>query len=143
MNKKFPRKKSQAVHPEQSPRLESLHQHKAWKDLTISDVYMFNLVMNHPEICKPFLEMILEKKILHLTESRVKQARKLDYEEAGVRFDAYLENEDNTVYDVEIHMCNTPEGELGLNARYHQALIDGGALLAGFECVGVFQIRLI
>ena len=39
---------------------------KPWRDLTITDDYMFKAVMKHPRICKRLIEKILNIKISHI-----------------------------------------------------------------------------
>ncbi|MBO6293069.1 MAG: Rpn family recombination-promoting nuclease/putative transposase [Selenomonas sp.] len=106
---------------------------KPWEDLTIADDYMFKLVMSHMHICKHLLELILNVKIRKLVEPETEKAMKIGYESKGVRLDVYVEDEEGTVYDVEMQVRRYPEAWLGRRTRYYQSVIDFGALQVGTE----------
>ena len=106
---------------------------KPWEDLTIADDYMFKLVMSHKHICKHLLEMILGIKIRQLMEPATEKAMKIGYESKGIRLDVYVEDDENTVYDIEMQVRRYPEAWLGRRTRYYQSVIDFGALQAGVE----------
>ena len=106
---------------------------KAWEDLTIADDYMFKLVMSRKHICKRLLEMILDVKIRKLMEPITEKAMKVGYESKGIRLDVYVEDDENTVYDIEMQVRRYPETWLGRRTRYYQSVIDFGALQAGLE----------
>jgi len=108
-------------------------QRKEWEDLTIADDYMFKLVMSHKRICKHLLEMILGIKIRKLMEPKTEHAMKNSYESKGIRLDVYVEDDENTVYDIEMQVRKYPEAYLGHRTRYYQSVIDFGALDAGVE----------
>lgn len=107
--------------------------HKAWEDLTIADDYMFKLVMSHKRICKHLLEMLLGIKIRDLREPETEKAMKHGYESKGIRLDVYVEDDANTVYDIEMQVRHYPEVTLGHRTRYYQSTIDFGALQAGVK----------
>ena len=97
---------------------------KPWKELTIADDYMFKRVMSNKEICKKMLEKILQVKIhdiKYLEEEKVLQP---SYENKGIRLDVYVEDDKNTVYDVEMQVSNPGVDELAARVRYYQAMID-------------------
>ena len=106
---------------------------KPWEELTIADDYMFKLVMSHMHICKHLLEMILRIKIRKLMEPTTEKAMKVGYESKGIRLDVYVEDNDNTVYDIEMQVRRYPEATLGRRTRYYQSVIDFGALQVGVE----------
>lgn len=106
---------------------------KAWEDLTIADDYMFKLVMSHKRICKHLLEIILGIKIRKLIEPETEKAVKIGYESKGIRLDVYVEDDANTVYDIEMQVRRYPEATLGRRTRYYQSVIDFGALQVGVE----------
>ena len=101
------------------------------KDLTIADDYMFKLVMSHKRICKHLLEMLLGIRIRDLKEPETEKAMKHGYESKGIRLDVYVEDDLNTVYDIEMQVRHYPEITLGRRTRYYQSTIDFGALHAG------------
>ena len=112
------------------PKTSSL---KAWEDLTIADDYMFKLVMSHKHICKHLLEMILGIKINKIMEPATEKAMKTGYESKGIRLDVYVEDDESTVYDIEMQVRRYPEIWLGRRTRYYQSVIDFGALQVGVE----------
>ena len=90
-----------------------MRKHKAWEDLTIADDYMFKLVMSHKRICKHLLEMLLGIKIRDLKEPETEKAMKHGYESKGIRLDVYVEDDANTVYDIEMQVRHYPGTTLG------------------------------
>lgn len=107
--------------------------HKAWEDLTIADDYMFKLVMSHKRICKHLLEKLLGITIRDLKEPETEKAMKHGYESKGIRLDVYVEDDANTVYDLEMQVRRYPDVTLGHRTRYYQSTIDFGALQAGIR----------
>jgi len=97
---------------------------KPWEDLTIQDDYMFKLIMSYPHICKRMIEKILQipiKDIKYIDEEKSIKAR---YTSKGVRLDVYVEDKENTVYDIEMQV-RKPEGDgLDKRLRYYQSMID-------------------
>ena len=104
---------------------------KSWEDLTIADDYMFKLVMSHKHICKHLLEMILGIRIRELREPEAEKAMKNAYESKGIRLDVYIEDDANTVYDIEMQVRPYPGDILGHRTRYYQSVIDFDALQRG------------
>lgn len=106
---------------------------KAWEDLTIADDYMFKLVMKHKHICKHLLEMILGVKIKRLVDPETEKPLKNNYESKGIRLDVYVEDDEETVYDIEMQVRRYPEATLGRRTRYYQSVIDFDSLQAGLD----------
>ena len=48
-----------------------MYKSKKFEDLTISDDFMFGIVMRDPKYCKPFLETILNIKISQNLHKRI------------------------------------------------------------------------
>ena len=101
------------------------------KDLTISNSFMFAKVMLEKPLCKEMLQRILGVKI-----------RKIEYIEAektiltlkdakDIRLDVYLEDNEDTVYDIECQMTDTHE--LPKRSRYYQSQIDGSLIDKGYH----------
>ena len=64
-----------------------------WKNATISNNFMFRLVMEKQELCKPLIERILDikiSKIVYLEPEKNLEAKLLS---KGVRLDIYVEME--------------------------------------------------
>ncbi|SEH26192.1 Rpn family recombination-promoting nuclease/putative transposase [Selenomonas sp. KH1T6] len=134
MRKDKPSSKTPQVSVSETPMTPVLsYEHKEWEDLTIADDYMFKLVMSHKRICKHLLEMILGIKIRKLMDPKTEHAMKNSYESNGIRLDVYVEDDENTVYDVEMQIRKYSEAYFGRRTRYYQSVIDFGALQVGVK----------
>ena len=92
---------------------------KDFKELDLTDNFMFSAVMKDPELCRPLLEMILNVKIGRIvyTEKEKTVATKADTK--SIRMDVYVQDGRGTVYDIEMQTTNL--GNLPLRSRYYQA----------------------
>ena len=134
MRKDKPSSKTPQVSVSETPMTPVLsYEHKEWEDLTIADDYMFKLVMSHKHICHHLLEMILGIKIRKLMDPKTEHAMKNSYESKGIRLDVYVEDDENTVYDVEMQIRKYSEAYFGRRTRYYQSVIDFGALQVGVK----------
>lgn len=95
---------------------------KKFEDLTISDDFMFSIIMREPVHCKLLLERILDIKIQKLAYPEYQKNIDLSLDGKGVRLDIYVEDEACTIYDVE--MQTTSKKNLPKRTRYYQAMID-------------------
>lgn len=104
---------------------------KDFKELDLTDNFMFSAVMKDPELCRPLLEMILDVKIERIvyTEKEKTVATKADTK--SIRLDVYVQDGRGTVYDIEMQTTNP--GNLPLRSRYYQAEIDTSLLDKGEE----------
>ena len=86
-----------------------------FKNLPLSDRFMFGEVMRNSGICKLFLEELLQCKI----ERIVFAAKEADLSDTvlghGIRLDVFLADENNTHYDVEMQKVRSAV-ELGAEA---------------------------
>lgn len=104
---------------------------KPWNELTIQDDYMFKLVMSRKRICKKMIEKILRISVRDIVYIEEEKTIKTRYESKGVRLDVYVEDDKNTVYDIEMQV-RKPEGDgLFKRTRYYQSMIDADLLMAG------------
>ena len=109
------------------------YQIKPWEELTIKDDYMFKLVMRRKSICKRMLERILNIEIRDIRYLDEEKTMKATYQGKGIRLDLYVEDEKNTVYNVEMQV-RKPEGAgLYKRTRYYQSMIDADLLAAGAD----------
>ena len=102
---------------------------RSFKNLPLSDDFMFGEVMRRPEICKLFLEALLGKKIARIEYISKQQDLSDSYTSHGIRLDVYLRDEENTVYCVE--MQTTGGTVLFKRIRYYQSMIDRHNLQKG------------
>ncbi|SFB13020.1 Rpn family recombination-promoting nuclease/putative transposase [Selenomonas ruminantium] len=105
---------------------------KPWEELTITDDYMFKLVMRHPKICKRLIEKILHIKIKHIDYLDDEKSLKFRYAGKGIRLDVYVEGDD-TIYDIEMQVRDYGDEELAYRSRYYQSMIDVDALATGAD----------
>ena len=98
--------------------------------IDITDNYLFQRVMEHPEICREVVSRILGKPIasvnLYTSEKYIKVFR----ENKAVRLDAFVEDETKTVYDIEMQTVNN-EDELFKRAMYYHIMMGKHMLKKG------------
>ena len=104
---------------------------KSWSELTITDDYMFKLVMQHKNICKHLVERILGIRIREIKYIESEKSFKNAYDTKGIRFDVYVEDEENSRFILEMQVKDYGEEELAKRSRYYQSSIDYDFLLAG------------
>ena len=98
---------------------------KPLEELTIQDDFMFGAVMLNPRLCKQLLELVLGVKIRRIEYQTIDQR----YASKSIRLDVYVEDDEGTVYDVEIQ--TTDKKNLPKRTRYYQGLIDLNILEKG------------
>ena len=103
---------------------------KPWRDLTITDDYMFKAVMKHPRICKRLIEKILNIKISHIYYLEYEKTLNPKYSGKGIRLDVYVEG-DNSIYDIEMQVRHYGDKELAYRTRYYQSMIDADIFAKG------------
>lgn len=106
------------------------HTIKPWEALTITDDYMFKLVMKHPRICQRLIEKILNIKIKHIKYLETEKTLDNSYTGKGIRLDVYVEG-DNVTYDIEMQMQHYNDAEFAYRTRYYQSMIDKDVLPSG------------
>ena len=104
---------------------------KPWEELSFQDDYMFKRVMSHKRFCKRMLEKILRMEIRDIRYLEEEKTVKTAYESKGIRLDVYVEDDKNTVYNVEMQVRKPEKDGLYKRARYYQSMIDGDLLMAG------------
>ena len=102
---------------------------KTFEDLTITDDYMFCMVMQDKSICTTVLNMVLAQTIGPISDiTYQKTFNRLGYAK-GVRLDVWVKDEKGTVYDVEMQATN--KQDLAKRLRYYQSVIDVSSLEKG------------
>jgi predicted transposase/invertase (TIGR01784 family) len=106
------------------------HKLKPFSELTFTDDYMFRKVLyNNQELCKELIELLLDVDIEHIEYIDNEHLIKPTAEVRGVRLDVYVNDEDNTVFDLE--MQNLQKLDLPRRTRYYQSSIDVDHLQSG------------
>ncbi|MCD8010775.1 MAG: Rpn family recombination-promoting nuclease/putative transposase [Lachnospiraceae bacterium] len=95
---------------------------KKWEDLELKDDFMFAKVMRDPELCQEMLERLLGFKITGIRYLEEQKTIDISYDSRSIRLDVYVEDDRQTVYNVEIQTTSSPE--LAKRSRYYQGLID-------------------
>lgn len=96
---------------------------KSYKELTFTDDFMFcKIMVTYPDLCKELLEIILGKKIRNIICHNSQQTISMTSDAKGIRLDVYLEDDTNTVYDIE--MQTTTNKNLPKRTRYYQGMLD-------------------
>lgn len=95
---------------------------KTLKELNLEDDFLFAKVMSDKEICKEFLEKLLEVEITKIEIPENQKTIDLLLESKGIRLDIYVKDENNTVYNVE--MQRGKHKNLPKRLRYYQGNID-------------------
>ena len=102
---------------------------KNYDELELKDDFMFGMVMRNPKYVKPFLEAILKIKIRKVVYPESQKAIDLSANAKGVRLDVYVEDDQNTVFNLE--MQTTHKKDLPKRMRYYQGMIDLNILEKG------------
>ena len=102
---------------------------KGFEELEFKDDFMFGVIMRNPKYCKPFLETILGIKISDIKYPKTQESIDISVNAKGVRLDVYVEDEKDTVYNIEMQVAlnkNLPK-----RSRYYQGMIDLNILEKG------------
>lgn len=102
---------------------------KSYEELTITDNFMFAKVMLNEQLCKKFLEMILHIRICRIEYYNDEKTLKKFYHSKGIRLDVYLNDENGTIYNIEMQNCR--HANLPKRSRYYQGMIDLNLLEPG------------
>lgn len=113
---------------------------KPFDELTITDNYMFQAVMRDPKNVKPLLEMIIGKRISRIDVAEQEKTVETGYNSRGIRMDVYVEDDEDTVYDIE--MQASKKRHFDKRFRYYQSAIDVDIVNKG-ESVGKLKKSLI
>ncbi len=96
---------------------------KEYSELTFTDDFMFCKVLTaNPELCRELLELILAVKIREVRFAEPQKTLEESYDGKGIRMDVYVEDDANTVYDIE--MQTTRQDDLPKRMRYYQSMLD-------------------
>ncbi len=98
--------------------------------IPITDDFLFGAIMRKKQYCIPLLEMILNIKIRDI--EYVNEQQTISAEVPGsksIRLDVYVEDDQNTVYDIEIQ--TTWKVNLPKRTRMYQSMIDIRAMEKG------------
>ena len=95
---------------------------KLIQNLNLADDFLFAKVMSDKVICKKVLEEILNIKIQEIKMPEQQKVIDLVLDSKSVRLDIYVNDEHNTIYNVE--MQKSSHKNLAKRSRYYQGNID-------------------
>ena len=105
---------------------------KEYEELCFTDDYMFCMILTtRLDLCKELLELILDIKIRKVEIAEQQKNVDITYDGKGVRFDVYVDDAENTVYDIE--MQTTRQKDLPKRTRYYQGMIDLNLIQKGMR----------
>ena len=98
---------------------EYRHRPTQWEDLTIANDFVFCKAMLDEGLCRDVLEAVLQVEIDHVEQVERQHAIDSGPASKAVRLDVYVRDDEGTVYDVEMQVCEEPA--LARRARYYHA----------------------
>ena len=104
--------------------LDSTRRHiKSYEELDFTDDFMFCKIMeNNADLCKELAELILGRQIGKIMPVESQKAIEITADGKGVRFDVYMEDDAQTLYDIEMQQVTARA--LPKRMRYYQGMID-------------------
>ncbi len=114
---------------------------KSFEELEFKDDFIFGVIMRNPKYCKPFLETILGIKISGIKYPKTQEAIDIAANSKSVRLDVYVEDEENTVYNIEMQI--TVSKNLPKRSRYYQGMIDLNILEKGEDYINLKRSYVI
>lgn len=100
-----------------------------YEKLTLSNDFIFAKVMQNEELCKRLLEIILDIRINRIVYHEEQKVIDDAPDGKAVRLDVYVQDDENTVFDIEMQASDTKE--LPKRSRYYQGRIDVAILDKG------------
>lgn len=105
---------------------------KKYEELTFTDDFMFCKILQQDEdLCKRLVEVIIGKKIGKIIHNEKQQAIDITSDGRGVRLDVFLEDDQDSVYNIE--MQNTDTKNIAKRARYYQGMLDVDYMERGWD----------
>ncbi len=114
---------------------------KSFEELEFKDDFMFGIIMRNPKYCKSFLETILGIKISDIKYPKTQETIDIAANAKGVRLDVYVEDGENTVYNIEMQI--TVSKNLPKRSRYYQGMIDLNILEKGEDYINLKRSYVI
>lgn len=104
---------------------------KTIHQLNLEDDFLFAKVMSDKEVCRKVLEQILGVSIREVSMPTAQKTINMIYEGKGIRLDVYLNDDEGTVYNVEMERGKRKRAILPKRSRYYQGNIDLDIISAG------------
>lgn len=94
---------------------------KTFQELEVSDAFLFAALMEDEEICREFLQLVLETNIEPIWV-KTERVIGLDRNYRSVRLDVFVDDRKDTIYDLE--MQGQKKTNLVKRSRYYQGQMD-------------------
>ena len=104
---------------------------KTIQQLNLEDDFLFAKVMSDKEVCRKVLEKILGVSIREVSVPATQKTINTLYDGKGIRLDVYLNDNEGTVYNVEMERGKHKRAILPKRSRYYQGNIDLDIISAG------------
>lgn len=92
---------------------------KTIQQLNLEDDFLFAKVMSDKEVCKKVLEKILGISIREVSIPATQKTINHLYEGKGIRLDVYINDDEGTVYNVEMERGKQKKAILPKRSRYY------------------------
>ena len=99
--------------------------------IAFANDFMFCSVLEDAELCREFLERVLDIEIAELRYSEKQKTIKNRMRSKGIRLDVYARDVKGNVYDIE--MQTSTASDLGLRSRYYHSEMDSYQLREGIK----------
>ncbi len=110
-------------------------------ELPLHSDFMFGQVMRSEEICRLFLEALLDVEIGRIEFLDRQKDFTDSYEYHGIRLDVYLKDDKGTVFNVEIQADR--KDDLPKRVRFYQSGIDRGELPKGADYASLSESYIV
>ena len=115
--------KTRALAEELSYERRASANEKSYEDLSLADDFMFGKIMAcREELCRELLELVLGIRIARIRYIEPQKDVQITADGKGVRFDVYADDDNQTVYDME--MQAVPRNNLPKRSRYYGSMMD-------------------
>jgi predicted transposase/invertase (TIGR01784 family) len=114
---------------------------KPLEELNLCDDFLFGQVMLEPDICKEFLEIILQKEIACVKYSEKQKDVSIKYGGRGIRLDVYVKDEEEVIYSVEMQKVDRKDAPK--RSRYIQSEIDVNSTPTGISDYNVLRTTYV
>ena len=104
---------------------------KEWEELTIADNFLFQKVMQNPNLCKRLIEKLLLIRIKNIFYPTAEKTIENSPTQKGVRLDLYVETDRGVIIDIEMQTTDDSRSLLPKRTRYYQSMIDQNVLAKG------------
>ncbi|MEI3219327.1 MAG: Rpn family recombination-promoting nuclease/putative transposase [Lachnoclostridium sp.] len=102
---------------------------KLLKDLSLTDRFLFDEVIEDPQTHRDILSIIFGREIPLLTKNETEKEMRVSPQIRSVRMDVFSMDEERTVYNTE--MQDKRKSDLAKRSRYYQAVLDTNLLEPG------------